>query len=227
MRLHRAAFWGMGFLFCCVQSGSAALIAYWDMDAGTVSGKLPANGGAQAGSVSASIVDIGAGFSNTVEADVAGTDLNLSGAEGDPNRAVGFYRIGSVYENGSFRMAGFDFTGQSDVRISFAYDSLSAFTWNSNLHVDYRINDGQWIDFDEGQSWLDGYVIADISLPSDLNNQSDVDIRIRTNNWLSSYGHLDIDNLQVNAVPEFSQVGLGLALAALLAVGSRRRRQVT
>tara|TARA_R100000027_G_scaffold67314_2_gene65528 strand:+ start:3945 stop:4628 length:684 start_codon:yes stop_codon:yes gene_type:complete len=208
-------------------SGRAELIAYWDMDASLVSGKLGANSGSQAGAISASIEEIVVGFDGGVDPGVAGTALNASGSVGVPNLGVGFYRVGVVYESGSFLMEGFDFTGLSDVGVSFAYDSFGAFTWNSNLHVDYRIGEGSWVDFNEEETWLDGYVIADIPLPEAVDGQGDVDIRIRTNNWVSTYGFLDVDNVQVNAVPEYSQFSIVLGISVLGFACFRRRKTVS
>lgn len=203
----------------------AALQAYWDMDSSTINGKLPANDGAQAGSLSASIVDIEIGFSGGIDPLVGGTTDNLIGPLPSTNRALGFYRVGSVYDDGSFRMEGFDFTGLNNVNVSFAYQSLDAFTWDTHLEVDYRINNGLWQDIGENMTWGSGWQVATIDFGSFLDGASDVDLRIRTVSWLSAFGHLDIDNVQVNAVPEPRAYALAAgALVLACAVLIRRKR---
>jgi len=169
-------------------------------------------------------VNISAGFDAGIDPLVAGTSINLSGTPGSPNRGTGFYRIGTIYDAGAFRMDGFNFTGLTDVSISFAYNSQDIFTWDTNLEVDYRINGGSWVDIDELETWTLGYVLADISFGNALDGQNNVDLRIRTDSWLSTFGYLDIDNVQVKAVPEPSTILL-LSLGLVSLSASRRRRR--
>lgn len=194
------------------------------MDAITVGGKLPANGGSQAGSVTASVVDISLGFSSGIDPSVPGTSDNIVGPEPGTNLAMGFYRVGTAYADGSFQMDGFDFTSLSGVSISFAYNSESSFTWDTNLEVDYRIDGGAWQDIPENQNWNPGWTVANIIFPSALDGANHVDLRIREVSWLSTFGYLDLDNVQIHAVPEPSAgllVVFGIALVCARAVGKR------
>lgn len=210
-------------LTCLVPlSSRATLVAYWDMDASTPAAKLPATSGTQAGSLSNSFVNLAIGFSSRIDPLVTGTLENIVGSS-PTNRAVGFYRVGTAYESGAFEMSGFDFTGLSDVSISFAYRSFDTFTWDSNLEVDYRIGAGSWIDFAEAETWTSGYTLAEIDFGSLLDNQASVDFRIRTENWSSAFGYLDLDNIQVNAVPEPRAAALGAGILAVVAGWIRLR----
>ncbi len=204
-------------------SAQALNVAYWNMDASTVIGKGSANKGSQAGSIGSTFYEINAGFFSEIEADVTGTEDNILLPGPIINRAVGFFRAGSAYYNGGFMMENFDFTGLSDVTVSFAYQSLNELTWDTNLEVDYRINDGSWVDFAEAEEWASGWQVAEIGFGSLLDNASDVDFRIYTVNWASVVGYLDLDNIQVNAVPEPETYGLILGAGLLGLVIVRRR----
>lgn len=205
----------------------AAVIAYWNMDADTLDGKLSANAGSQAGSVTGTLEELAVGFFSRISPNVSGTTLNVIGTPGSPNRGVGFYRVGTFYEAGAFVMSGFDFTGLSGVVVSFAYLSEESFTWDENLHVDYRINSGSWVDIEELETWSAGYSLASVSFGSLLDNTAAVDLRIRTQNWVSTFGHLDIDNVQVTAIPEPTSavlLGAGLVLAVARRLAARRSK---
>ncbi|WP_309397771.1 PEP-CTERM sorting domain-containing protein [Cerasicoccus maritimus] len=204
-------------------SAQAILVGYWDMDASTVNGKLAPNDGDQMGTLSGSLHDLSVGFIDEVSS-IEGTAVNAVLPVGDPNNALEFYHAGTVYASGSFRMSGFDFSELSDVTISFAYNSLNTFTWDTNLDVDYRINGGSWVDFAELETFQPDWSLASIALPSAVDGQSNVDIRIRTTDWLSISSTLGIDNVQVSAVPEPSTYALLLAAATLGLVAYRRRR---
>jgi hypothetical protein len=196
----------------------ATVLTYWNMDAPTTEGKLSVNAGSQAGIVTASIQEFSAGFISGINPDVAGTTLNVLGPEGSPNRGVGFFRIGTVFAQGTFVMSGFDFTGLSAVVVSFAYQSAEFFTWDENLHVDYRINSGSWVDIQELQTWAPNYSLASVSFGNLLDNAASVDLRIRTVNWGSTFGYLDIDNVRVTAIPEpANAIVFGLALLYAMA----------
>jgi len=201
---------------------SAALQAYWDMDSSTLNGKLTVNSGAQAGNISSSFFEIGVGFINRIDADIDGTDENIIGDIPDTNRSVGFYRVGSAYEDGAFRMEGFDFTGLSNVELSFAYRSENTFTWKSDLEVDYRIGNGDWIEIADPGTSSTGWNTTIVTFDDLLDNQTNVDFQIRTISWGSVIGYLDIDNVQVNAIPEPAAYALFLALAALIVTRLRR-----
>src|SRR5690606_26010775 len=103
---------------------------------------------------------------------VAGTAENILPPAPSTNRAIGFYHGASVYHSGSLIMDGFDFTGLSDVSISFAYFSENLFTWDSHLHVDYRINGGGWVDINELQTWAPNWQIASISFGDLLDGET-------------------------------------------------------
>ncbi|MEM0965478.1 MAG: hypothetical protein AAGJ81_04950 [Verrucomicrobiota bacterium] len=203
---------------CCTQV-SATLVAYWNMDGSTVPSKLSVTSGSQAGSITAGILDI----NGTVDPLIAGTSINVEGPVGSPNYALGFYRTTTIFNDGRFLMEGFNFSELTDVSVSFAYRSLGAFTWDSNLEVDYRIGNSSWVDVAELETWQSGYGLASIDLGSAVSGQEDVDIRIRTVNWLSIYGYLDVDNIQVNAVPEPSGAAFWISAFAVGMIGFLRR----
>lgn len=197
------------------------LLSYWNMDASSVNSKLPANDGVQSATVGAAFVNISAGFSGGIDPLIGGTLDNIVGSS-PTNRAVGFFRVGAVYDDGAFEMNNFDFANYTDGEISFALRGENLFTWDTNLEVDYRLNNGSWIDFAENLTYNSGWDVATISFGSLLDGASDVDLRIRTQSWLSIAGYLDIDNIQVTALPEPASVLL-LAAGGMLLVSRRRR----
>jgi hypothetical protein len=121
-------------------------------------------------------------------------------------------------------MNGFNFTDLSQVSVSFAYDSENSFTWDTNLEVDYRIGGGSWIDIEELETWTPGFTLAIITFGSVLDGQSSVDLRIQSQEWGSAFGFLDIDNVQVNAVPEPAHYTILLSFLAVACAISRRFR---
>lgn len=201
-------FLALAICFLAQPLSNASVIAYWNMDALTLAGKLPANAGTQGATVTASFDEFAVGFLSGIDPVAEGTTINIVGSEGWPNRGVGFFRIGAIYENGAFVMSGFDFTGLSTVAVSFAYKSEFAFTWDEDLNVDYRINSGSWVDIEELQTWSPNFSLASISFGNLLDDTANVDLRIRTTNWLSTFGYLDIDNVKITAVPEPSSAVL-------------------
>jgi len=199
------------FLVC---DTCASLVAYWDMDAPTLEGKLAANAGTQVAEVSSQFQELAVGFTAEILPDVVGTGLNLVGPPSATNRSVGFYRAATIYATGAFLMQGFDFSSLSGVVLSFAYLSESVFTWDVHLQVDYRLGAAPWETVTSGQVWSSGWSLASVSFGSLLDGASDVSLRIRTSSWVSGFGYLDLDNVQVNAIPEPENFSL-LVLTAI------------
>lgn len=202
---------------------NAVVQAYWNMDSSTVSGKLAVNQSNQPGPLSASFTEIDVGFIGEIDADISGTTLNQLPPTPATNRSVGFFRAGSAYYDGTFVMNDFNFTGQSDVTVSFAYRALNVFTWDAQLEVDYRIDDGSWVDIDEGEVYSTDWTLASIAFGAALDGQTNVDFRIRTEDWASVGGYLDIDNVQVSSVPEPATYAWLLGAAAIAFAVWRRR----
>ncbi len=202
----------------------AILLGYWDMDAATTLGKLPVNQGSQSGTVSGSFTEFSVGFIAEIQPDVTGTTDNILPPPPATNRATGFYRAATIYHDGAFEMNDFNFTGLTDANVSFAYRSENFFTWDSNLEVDYRVNDGSWVDFAEGLSFNSDWTVASIAFGSAVDGESNVDFRIRTSSWFSVSGFLDIDNVQVTAVPEPETYALLLGAIVIGGAFWRRRR---
>lgn len=202
----------------------AAVQAYWDMDASTVLGKRNVSQGEQAGTVSADFNEFSVGFIGEIQPGITGTSENILPPPPATNRATGFYRAASFYFDGAFEMYNFDFTNLTDASISFAYRSENFFTWDANLEVDYRIDDDSWVDFEEDLSFESDWTVANISFGSVLDGENNVDLRIRTDSWASISGFLDVDNVQVNAVPEPSSYALLLGAGVVGFALWRRRR---
>lgn len=208
----------------CLNSAQGALVAYWNMDSDLLAGKLPANLGSQAGTITSQYEEFAVGFEAGIDPDITGTTENIIGTS-SPNRSVGFYHVGVVFADGAFVMNNFDFTGLSDGSISFAVRGENFFTWDTNLDVDYRVNNGSWVDIAEGITYAPGFNVADIDFGAVLDGISDVDLRIRTTAWASIGGFLDIDNIQVNAVPEPWTYATLFGLSGLVFAIYRRRQQ--
>ncbi|WP_309383580.1 PEP-CTERM sorting domain-containing protein [Cerasicoccus frondis] len=220
----------MKYSYCLILASLAAstptqaiLQGYWNMNSNANIGKLDANQGEQAATVAASFVEITAGFIGEIEPDVSGTTENLIPPTIGFNRAVGFFRAGSVYYDGAFEMFNFDFSDLSEVSVSFAYRGEKFFTWDSNLDVNYRIDGGDWENIAEGITYSSDWNVATIDM-SVVDGFDNVDFQIRTTNWASIAGFLDIDNVQVNAIPEPSTYALMASVSALGLLAFRRRR---
>ena len=205
-----------------VNAHAQNLLAYWNMDASTASSKFTANDGNQAGSVTMTAEPEGflSYLSNT-----NGTTVNLYGPAGDPNNALRTASFVSVFTEGSVVMSDLNTTGLTDLTISFAIRSDAFITWNEHAHIDYRIDDGSWVDWTEvattaaGVSELESFV-----LPDAVENQANVDLRIRMTAFFSVEQNVDFDNIQITAVPEPGTWALlgGLGLTGLVVI--RRRR---
>lgn len=207
-----------------VPAQASTLLAYWNMDDTSVNGKLAVNDGVQSSIVSAGFVDISTGFFSEI-GNADGTTDNIVGSAPLDNNSVGFYRAFTVYNEGAFEMYGLDFTNFTDGQLSFAVRSQNNFTWDTNLHVDYRFNNApiwsqitETITYNNAPNWN----VSVIDFGSLLDGQSDVDLRIRMVSWASVTGWIDIDNVQVTSIPEPASVLLLAAGGTLLIV--RRRR---
>lgn len=201
----------------------SGLQAYWNMDAPTLSGKLPANAGHQAASLTESFVffDFGTATENPIP---AGTSLNMVGAPPGTNRAVGFTDPLSGFLAFEFRMENFDFSDLYDVKMTFAIENYTL-AIASAFRIETRIGDGGWdSDYAELITGTGDYQLATIDFGSDLNYvQEPVDIRIRYVAFAEGVSYLNIDNIQVNAVPEPAAYGLIFGAGALGMVFLRRR----
>jgi len=205
---------------------SGALQVFFDMDVDSVAGKLAASGGAQSGNVVASIINTSVGFESQIDPLVAGTSDNIPPSFSSPtNRALGLFRVGTAYADGEFGMEDFDFSNKSGVILSFAYQGGESFTWIDDLDVAYRVGSGSWQNLAVSESFDSGWEIASIAIPSAVNNQTDVDLKIESISWVSVSNFLDIDNIQVTAIPEPRATVIAAGILVLGIVVSRRRRR--
>lgn len=205
-----------------VNAHAQNLLAYWNMDASTASSKFTANDGNQAGSVTMTAEPEGflSYLSNT-----NGTTVNLYGPAGDPNNALRTASFVSVFTEGSVVMSDLNTTGLTDLTISFAIRSDAFITWNEHAHIDYRIDDGSWVDWTEVATTAAGvWELESFVLPDAVENQANVDLRIRMTAFFSVEQNVDFDNIQITAVPEPGTWALlgGLGLTGLVVI--RRRR---
>ena len=68
-----------------------------------------------------------------------------------------------------------------------------------------------------------GWTLTTIDLPSDIDNESDVHIELKFNNFLDVNERLHIDNIQLTGVPEPATLSL-LTLGAALLIRRRRNK---
>ncbi|MGE9296461.1 MAG: PEP-CTERM sorting domain-containing protein [Puniceicoccales bacterium] len=210
----------------------AILEVYYDLDATTSLGaKLTPTGGEQAGDLTTTLTYFDASFESETSLTIAGTSDNIpTGFSSPDNRAIGFYRLGTVYAEGSYVMSGFDFSERTDVSLSFAYRSGEAFSWANNLTVEYSLDNGaNWstvgigindVEYETSDSWE----VASVSLPAAV--QADgVDLRIHTITWATVASYLDLDNVQVTSVPEPSTWALIAGIGVLGLATLRRSRK--
>jgi hypothetical protein len=205
-----------------VNAHAQNLLAYWNMDASTASSKFTANAGSQAGSVIMTAEP--EGFLSYLK-NTDGTTVNLYGPAGDPNNALRTASFVSVFTEGYVVMSDLNTTGMTDLTISFAIRSDAFITWNEQAHIDYRLNDGSWVDWTEVATTSTGaWELESFVLPDAVENQTNVDLRIRMTAFFSVDQNVDFDNIQITAVPEPGTWALlgGLGIAGLVII--RRRR---
>lgn len=201
---------------------AAVLISYWDMDATAVASKFTANQGTQAGDVTMTAEP--AGFLSRLGNDT-GTTLNVLSPVGDPNQALEFYTLAGINTDGQLVMSDFDFSTFDEVTVSLAIRTDAIIQWNTRLHLDYRIDDGSWVDWAENETTNAGaYELESIVLPSAVAFEDNVDLRLRTSSWFTLGGRADFDNIQVTGVPEPSNWGLAAGMMAMLVLLQRRIR---
>lgn len=216
-------------LFLVVTGGySSTLITYWDMDAPTIAGKLTPNAGTQQ-NIAAQFWDLTVGFHGDIQPDAEGTTVNIPDTltPNDPNYAVDFEQFFVLYEDGGFSMSGFDFSAYDTVEVSFAYRSGTTFTWENNLDVGYNLNDGHgWINLgiSDFYSNIGVWETANVIVPMAA-GRDNVDLRIHTTTLGSISSYLEIDNVQITAIPEPSLNALLSGIFLLLLCFYNRNRK--
>ncbi|MDP0496849.1 MAG: PEP-CTERM sorting domain-containing protein [Verrucomicrobiota bacterium JB024] len=204
-----------------VNAHAQNLLAYWNMDASTVSSKFTANQGDQAGTVTMTAAP--SGFLNGMSS-VTGIALNALPPIGDPNNALHTTTFISSGEECQVVMSGLNLSNMTDLTLSFAVKSNAFFSWGEHMHIDYDIGEG-WVDWVESGSTEAGqWEVDSFTLPEAVNGQSSVSLRIRMTDFIAVAQYVDFDNIQITAVPEPGTWALlgGLGIAGLVII--RRRR---
>ncbi len=209
-----------------VNASAQNLLAYWNMDSVSVSGKLEADNGSQQGNVSMAAKPEGI-FINYLTTGT-GTEINIypSSTITPGNQALIVSSVADIGQAAYLEISGLNFTNQTDGVISFAIKSEDGLIWNQHIDLGYKVGAGTWQDWDTtGTIQKTDWELTTFDIPDAVNGQSDVSVRIEIIDWLAFVHELGIDNIQITAVPEPGTWALmaGVGAAGLLLLRRRKR----
>jgi hypothetical protein len=129
----------------------------------------------------------------------------------------------SVLSTGIVDLDGLDLTGYSDMELSFAayISDLVGISINREAVCYVDGNEVSRQSFSVSKS---GWTLTTISLPSDINDESDVHIELEFHDFLAVDYNLHIDNIQLTGLPEPASLSL-LTLGAVALLARRRRNK--
>ncbi len=196
----------------------AETVGYWDFNDGSLARSQGTSGSMHLTMASVS-VDSYVAYPN------AGTTLNAQ-PDVPAGRALEFFDLLSIVENGSITITGLDFTGLSDVAFSFAIRRNTIGALLQSFTIETNTGSG-WETFGTFAEPTSTYSVRNIDLSSieALNGASGIGLRIHFTEMANLVDTLEFDNVTVTALPEPSTYALFALAAAFLAFRVLRRRQ--
>lgn len=200
------------FLVAAISARSETLVGYWDLNS-TLNRSAGTSGSLSVVVASLGIEYIGWG---------AGSDKNL--VAGYPiGESLHFTNLATVVEVGHITLSNLDFTGLVNPAISFAVKSNPGFQLEDSFTVDYW-NGSQWVSSNLQKPSTSYEVITHTFSGGELDGVANASIRISFSTVVALVDTMDVDNIQVNAVPEPGTLALaGMGLAAAVVIWRRRR----
>lgn len=200
-------------LFVAAVSARAdTLVGYWALNR-----TLDRTAG-NSGSMSVVVADLGIQYVGWGE----GSIENL--VPGYPiGESLHFSNLATVVEVGHITLSDLDFTGLVNPVISFAAKSNVIFQLNDTFTVEYW-NGTQWISSDLKKPTTSYGIITHTFSGGELDGVAHASIRISFSTVATLVDTMDIDNVQVNAVPEPGTLALaGIGMAGAFVLWRRRR----
>lgn len=200
-------------LVAAVSARADTLVGYWDLNS-----TLDRSAGTS-GSLSVVVASLGIEYIGWG----TGTEVNaLSGYA--PGESLHFSNLATVVEVGHITLSGLNFANLVNPEISFAVKSNPGFELADSFTIDYW-DGSQWVATDLEKPTTSYSVISHKFAGGELDGATNASIRISFSTVVAVVDTMDVDNIQVNAVPEPGTLALaGMGLAAAVVVWRRRRR---
>ena len=199
-------------LVATISARAETLVGYWDLNS-----TLNRSAGTS-GSLSVVVASLG------VEYVGWGTGTELNAVSGyAPGESLHFLNLATVVEVGHITLSNLDFTNLVNPEISFAVKSNPGFQLEDTFTIDYW-NGSQWVSSNLPKPTTSYSVITHKFTSGELDGLSNASIRISFSTVVAVVDTMDVDNIQVNAVPEPGTLALaGMGLAAAVVLWRRRR----
>lgn len=154
-----------------------------------------------------------------------GTGTEVGALPGVPaGKSLDLYTLVDLFGSAEVVLSNLNFTGLSDVQLSFAIRSDPDFAINEHMYVQYRLGEGSWHNLTLPETIPFFWTEASFSIP--VAGESNVSLRIHVHSWLEINDTLQFDNIVVtaNVVPEpgFYALIAGLILLPVAIIARRR-----
>ncbi len=195
-----------------ISAHADTLVGYWDLNS-----TLNRSAGTS-GSLSVVVAGLGVEYIGWG----TGSDKNLVDGY-TPGQSLQFTNLATVVEVGHITLSNLNFTNLVNPVISFAAKSNPGFQLSDTFTIDYW-NGSQWVSSNLDKPTTSYEIISHRFSGGELDGVANASIRISFSTVVAVVDTMNVDNIQVNAVPEpgtLALAGMGLAGAFIL---WRRRR---